>query len=87
MLETTTGALIVDPSRSRTPVTRSFSTRIFSTLVRKRISPPRETNSSFRCSVSAPIPPASLVIIAVLSSGTASAKARQVALPGVYGPR
>jgi len=50
-LDTTIGAVIVDPSRSRTPVTAPWSTRICSTLVRNRISPPWEMNSSRRCSV------------------------------------
>ena len=86
-LETTIGAVIVDPSRSRTPVTAPWSTRICSTFARNLISPPWETKSSRRCSVSAPMPPLSLVIMAVLLSGTANANAKQVALPGVYGPR
>ena len=72
MAETTTGAVIVVPSSSRTPLTRSAATRISSTLLRSRSSPPLDVNTSSRCDVSAPMPPRNFLTSSAFSSGTAN---------------
>ena len=86
-VETTTGALTVEPSSVRTPVTRPSVTRISSTLVRRRSSPPAAVNICSRWSVTAPMPPWNFLIRVAFSSGTASPNANAAALPGVAGPR
>ena len=72
MPEMTIGAVIVEPSSSRTPPTRPSDTRISSTLLRSRSSPPLEVNRSRRCEVSAPMPPRSFLTSSAFSSGTAN---------------
>ena len=83
----TIGAVIVVPSSRRTPLTRPSTTRISSTLLRSRNSPPFEVNISHRCDVSAPMPPRNFLTSSAFSSGTANPYANAAAVPGVAGPR